>query len=326
MARRRTLTTLAVIQLVVLLMIGAIQYLLADRNLLGIVLAGFAISWMIVPLGLTLFAAARKRNWLAAWVAVIGIVILAICCDLRIRPVSSDPADLRVLNYNIEHGHRGMAGLVRAINELEPDVAMFQEGTMKWEPSHVTVQDFGKALPAYQIAVNEDRIVLSKYPILESSHRWLGPRKTRKSAQIVKIDLDGIPTTLVNIHMLPPSAGGGTWENILEHRRGEYRDLFRLLEEINGPVILGGDFNGTARGPHYDWLRKHFASEAFADVGQGFGFTVPTELPLRRIDMVFASAEFEPLRCWVGPQRASDHRPVVAEYRVRSASPGLGAE
>jgi endonuclease/exonuclease/phosphatase (EEP) superfamily protein YafD len=62
-------------------------------------------------------------------------------------------------------------------------------------------------------------------------------------------------------------------------------------------------------------------AELFDDVwalaGEGDGFTIPSQRPDKRIDYLWLGkgAPLTPLRAWVPRTEASDHLPLVAEFR-----------
>jgi len=84
------------------------------------------------------------------------------------------------------------------------------------------------------------------------------------------------------------------------------------------PIILCGDFNDT---PDSRVCRRINESldDTWALVGTGDGFTIPAEKPRKRIDYIWISKDktLAPLKVWVPPSDASDHLPVLAEFRLR---------
>jgi endonuclease/exonuclease/phosphatase (EEP) superfamily protein YafD len=83
-------------------------------------------------------------------------------------------------------------------------------------------------------------------------------------------------------------------------------------------MILCGDFNDT---PGSGTCQK--IAQAFEDTwlvaGKGDGFTISAEKPRKRIDFIWLSKEppITALRVWVPESEASDHLPVVGEFRLR---------
>ena len=59
--------------------------------------------------------------------------------------------------------------------------------------------------------------------------------------------------------------------------------------------------------------------DTWALAGTGDGFTIPAEKPRKRIDYIWISKNkaLAPLKVWVPRSDASDHLPVLAEFRLR---------
>jgi endonuclease/exonuclease/phosphatase family metal-dependent hydrolase len=96
------------------------------------------------------------------------------------------------------------------------------------------------------------------------------------------------------------------------------------IAEIEGPLLVVGDFNTTPQSENYALLRRQLR-DAFLDSGRGFGFSYPATpkfgirlpWPLVRIDYIFHSdhlASYD-TRALVN-SGGSDHRPVVSELRL----------
>jgi endonuclease/exonuclease/phosphatase family metal-dependent hydrolase len=96
-------------------------------------------------------------------------------------------------------------------------------------------------------------------------------------------------------------------------------ELLQGLESLAEPLVLGADLNEQSRAAAA--AMKRIAGryvDVFARVGKGPGETLPSYQ--QRIDHLFVSRDVTPVRAWVpsGPDvdRASDHRPVVADLDV----------
>jgi endonuclease/exonuclease/phosphatase family metal-dependent hydrolase len=90
------------------------------------------------------------------------------------------------------------------------------------------------------------------------------------------------------------------------------------------PVVLAGDVNEEPGGATWDYLSERF-QDGFAAAPAGQGATYSSSVPRTRIDGVFADAGVEIVGCGVPDEPelladyplASDHRPLLAELRVR---------
>jgi len=91
-----------------------------------------------------------------------------------------------------------------------------------------------------------------------------------------------------------------------------------LSQYLGKPLLLCGDFNDTPGSRTYEKVAAGF-TDTWKVVGVGDGLTIPSDSPKKRIDYLWIvkPSPIEPLKVWVPESRASDHRPVVAEFRLR---------
>jgi endonuclease/exonuclease/phosphatase (EEP) superfamily protein YafD len=94
-----------------------------------------------------------------------------------------------------------------------------------------------------------------------------------------------------------------------------FRMLAHLAEAVppGAPVILGGDLNAEPDAAEIRALRLELR-DAWAECGEGPGYTFRADDPHRRIDYLWTRG----LACTaaeVVPTLVSDHRPLVAELR-----------
>lgn len=89
-----------------------------------------------------------------------------------------------------------------------------------------------------------------------------------------------------------------------------------LAVDLETPLVVAGDFNATPESPTHQAMTRAF-SDPWEKVGQGNGFTIPATKPTKRIDYVFYRGRgLAPVKAWVPQSEASDHLPVVTEFRI----------
>ncbi|HOX55679.1 MAG TPA: endonuclease/exonuclease/phosphatase family protein [Candidatus Paceibacterota bacterium] len=99
-------------------------------------------------------------------------------------------------------------------------------------------------------------------------------------------------------------------------------NVAELLEIIPAygkkPMILCGDFNDTPGSRTHERIAQAFV-DTWPQAGTGDGPTIPAVQPRKRIDYIWLrkGGVVEPVRAWVPESQASDHLPVVAEFRFR---------
>lgn len=115
----------------------------------------------------------------------------------------------------------------------------------------------------------------------------------------------------------------GTWLPYLRQYRTAFKaravevaQITERLDEETLPVIVVGDFNGTAANWTYRQLRGD-RIDAFRVAGEGAGHTYRSDKPLVRIDFVLADPSWIVTEAHVPAVTFSDHRPVVVRLRWR---------
>lgn len=105
------------------------------------------------------------------------------------------------------------------------------------------------------------------------------------------------------------------------YRRQEVTQLVGLLRGRLTPtthVAAGGDLNSEPGTPVVQALLDAGLRDAWAECGQGDGFTYPAAAPVKRIDYLFISASLRCTDAQVIDTRISDHRPLLVTLRKRS--------
>ncbi len=239
---------------------------------------------------------------------------------------------LRVLSYNI---HKCIGGVDRrydptrvidVIRRLDVDVLMLQEVDAGVTRSRGDIQcellgdELG--LPHRTWFANVDvrgggqygNAVLSRYPIIESTNidltlRW----KKRRSAlhSVLRVRHDGVDRTL---HVFNMHLGLARYERRIQLQKFLDSHPFAHLHH-DTPVVVGGDLNDV-----YGGLGNLLHPSGFRGIERR-PLTFPAWGPVRALDGIFVRGDLDFLRlsrCDTElARRASDHRPLVAEVRLR---------
>ncbi|MFZ9746576.1 MAG: endonuclease/exonuclease/phosphatase family protein [Opitutaceae bacterium] len=236
------------------------------------------------------------------------------------------PVTLRVVCYNIHHGEGldgrlDLARIAALITAQRADLVALQEverGTQRTQRRDLPAElarltglavRFARNLP-YQ-GGEYGTAILSRFPLVRVAHTpltMIGPGEQR-GAQQAWVDVQGTEVLFLNTH--------------LDHRRdpaerersvGEIRALVTAAGSL--PVIVAGDFNAVPDSRAIATMRE-FLTDAWTVAGRGPGFTIPVRQPTRRIDYIWVSRHFTPVRMEVLTSEASDHLPIVAELELR---------
>jgi endonuclease/exonuclease/phosphatase (EEP) superfamily protein YafD len=272
----------------------------------------------ILPPALALAWAAAKRDRAASVIGVVNCLfagLLLLGWNFPKRP--SAAPNLRVMTYNVQHfKHYSVDEVARAIIAQDPDVVLLQEA--KKRPG------FLELMAPYHACSDNGRIILSRFPIRSWRQIALPPRPSW-SALLATVDVRGQDVNFVSVHLIPsrvddtlvkkPLQLGHEVDEFVRDRGEQLRHLHEALDGLRGPIVLGGDFNALPLGREHARLTHRF-TDAFANVGSGWGFTAPTAFPLRRIDFLFTSSEVAPVRAQVPRVIASDHLPLVVDLHL----------
>lgn len=258
-------------------------------------------------------------------------VWLAACATAGRR---MNDVSLSVMTYNIQAGAGNLAATAAAIRDQGPDIVGLQEVDVHWSDRSAFADqatELGKRLgmevrfaPIYRLPnanpslpVREYGVaLLSRFPIVGSRNDSL----TRLSTQ----DAAASPAPMPGMLEAVLDIGGRRVRVFTTHldyradpavRAKQVSETLEFLRQSEDPTILTGDLNA---GPDAPELRPLFQTLRDAwNPGGGPGLTYPAEQPVKRIDYVLVSPQFDVTGSIVPETKASDHRPVVASLVLR---------
>ncbi len=269
------------------------------------------------------------RRWRPATLTTIAtLIVLVPILGLRLSlPAAAERADLRLLTCNVHRQQLKPESLATFIAEVQPDVVALQG----WSEANYERVFAGRTWNARR---EGELLVASRFPIqrvtsLDLSDGTSIPAGERGAAGLFEIAAPSGTVTLLCLHLASPHAGlgvvssdgGDKLSGNLDRRCYESELVRAACQSVQGPLLLAGDFNTTDDSPifHEHW---HDFGDAFSQRGNGFGYTYLIRHTQLRIDHVLARPTAEFVRCWVGPDVGSPHRPLVADVKYRSAASG----
>lgn len=276
----------------------------------------------LVVLG-PLVIAARKW-WLRAVVAVAAVLVLTALMGFRVAmPISApDRGDLRVMTFNVHRQHVDPDQLAQYLATVNPDVVAIQDWS---EANHESLFPAGK----WHVSREGELFVASLYQIgrvtpLDFSQVADAPKAERGAAACFELLAPNGPINLIDVHLASPHSGlltiigdqGRMLDENVQRRWSESQMVRDFVERTLEPVILAGDFNTTDESPIF---REHWSdfTDAFSERGSGFGYTYLIDHTQLRIDHILTGPSCQPIRCWVGPEAGSPHRPLVGDFMLR---------
>ena len=239
---------------------------------------------------------------------------------------------LRILSYNI---HKCIGGVDRKYNperlcdvirKLDCDVLMLQEVDAGVSRSNgdrqveLLADLLGLRYHAWFPNVDVrgggqyGNAILSRYPLIESSNIDLSLRwKKKRSALhgVLRVRHDDVDRT---VHVFNMHLGLARFERKLQLQMFLDSHPFANLHH-DTPIVVGGDLNDV-----YGRLGALLAPSGFRGIERR-PLTFPAWGPVRPLDAIFVRGDMDFMRLSRCDselaRRASDHRPLVAEVRLR---------
>jgi endonuclease/exonuclease/phosphatase (EEP) superfamily protein YafD len=202
-----------------------------------------------------------------------------------------------------------------------------------WAPDIVLLQDASPhQVRQLAMALYGDRGDFRTHTTNGILTRWKIQRKasnlTQRNQQATITLPDGSAVEVVNVHLASAATDLRFWQRSSwrEHRinRALRLDELSLVQRILGqttdfpniPTLFGGDFNSPATDVVLRQLTRDFI-DAFAAAGSAWGDTYHRRFPILRIDHLYATRHFTPVRCRAFTTRHSDHRLVIADFLLK---------
>jgi endonuclease/exonuclease/phosphatase family metal-dependent hydrolase len=225
--------------------------------------------------------------------------------------------DLRVLVHNVKGFAAGPEQAAAAVAEHVPDVAMISEaGTRGRFRRYVRALDMEPASPSLlPLARTVRNAVLVRPPwrvVRFHLHRFHDSKRfSPRGVLVAVLGRAGYRVNALAVHL--GLAG--------EERRRHAEELTNLAAGLQGPVLVGGDFNESPASPAVRWITERYW-DAWAHGGDrdADGATFPAADPTGRIDYLFVSEEVRIDGAWVlsdpAATASSDHLPLVVDVTL----------
>ena len=254
----------------------------------------------------------------ARWRGLLGLVLVLasaghgalLVADLYARrtPMATGPAaQFRFLSFNVLTGNDRSSELVDAILADPPDVALIME-----TPGVEAYLDrLAEVLP-YRVGCADTRTcdisLHSRFPIEDGQIRLLPPFGHERLVT-GRIEVDGHAVTFAGVHLSKPYFDMASLH--------ELWTINRVLSEIEGPLVVAGDFNAA---PWSEPLAQLATQQGLAP-----GPWPPATWPVRLgplgvpIDNVFTRGAARLLTLESGESHGSNHRPLWADIGLYEA-------
>jgi endonuclease/exonuclease/phosphatase family metal-dependent hydrolase len=218
---------------------------------------------------------------------------------------------LRIATWNVRGLRAGVEPVAAAVSAQRVDILLVQESGPRRRLRALgavlgmSVLPDPPAFPRRRIknAVLMRAAEVARYELLRFSQSSL---RYPRGASIAHLD-DGLMTVSVHLGLSGPERGR------------HIKQLLSTTGSSTGRFVIGGDLNVIPGEPGPSAIAT-VATDCWAAVGEGAGFTFPADVPAARIDYLFAGPAVQPLRAWTAGGTASDHLMVVADVMVSSTT------
>lgn len=274
-------------------------------DLLAQFTAPMLIATVLLTLGLGLL-----RLKAAAGVGGLAALLLALAVWPQWFPEASKPdtgaAVVRLYSANLYYLNNDTARIRRSVEAADADIVVLIE--LASDPA-LRIDEVLAGYPYRAASMRLDQtrgpsrsVIASRWPL---TVRDDPPDGLHAVAATARTPLG--PIHVVGVHLTRPWPFQHSWGQI-----SQTMALDALVEELDGPVVVAGDFNSVSSGRIGRQVRR--------DIGlrpaPGFPGTWPTDLPSAlgiTIDQVYASPDLAFVSRRLAQPTGSDHRPVVTE-------------
>lgn len=293
--------------------------LLFDRSYyLTDLISHFRLQYLLAGVvGLIVFGLARERIFLVASLVTLAVNLPPVYPYLSVAPTvaqaSSSQDRLRLLMTNVRTENASYDSVLNLLRKKTPDIVVILEVNSEWEERiknglegypysefYPRPDNFGIALLSrFEFSINESPLKPHYFvPHIDASMR-VGESSLR----------------LLGIHAIPPV-------DLIQFRDRNIliRDTANLARDVEGALIVAGDFNASMWSSIYE---EFLTRSELLDPREGRGVfpTWPAHLgiALIPIDHIFHTADLKPLKFESLNVPGSDHRGLLIDFEFPNA-------
>lgn len=314
---RRWAARLAFLNLIAVIGVVAWFFSAADQNWIATLML-FGPRWLaFAPLALLLpFALLTRSFWGLSWCLAAAVIIGwpfmgAVLLPSPAKAISGSP--IRIMTFNADNKDCERNQFRSFIRDNNVTVIALQDADRIREPD----------LPdGYHLLAAANGIKLaSKYPASttgELSDARIGPARGAAKFRVAfptgerEIGVVHLPTPRPGLEAIIARKPDGvqTLEAVISQRDEASATVKKWL---GGCSLVVGDFNLPPESLIYqrDWSTY---KNAFAEAGQGYGWTMFSKRGSVRIDHILFQDNWGCLGVRIGPELGSAHRPVLADF------------
>lgn len=247
----------------------------------------------------------------------------------------TDPAPaLRVMTWNSYFLNKDRDAFLAVVAAEKPDLIAIQElNTLIAETASRNLTQEYPFQVLFPARTPAGLGILSRYPLVTTADPDFSP-VDGCNCQVVTIDFNGVPVTLINTHPWPPKLGfpfrraSAQIGLNTENQDRIFDQLLQQMAQAAAPLLVVGDLNTMPIQANYRRVNT-LLHDAYVESGVGPASTFPVKgneknwfsQPLLRIDYIFHDDAWQAQKSWVGTIEGSDHRYVIADLSFLGAQP-----
>lgn len=231
---------------------------------------------------------------------------------------------IRVMTYNIHHanppskeGVIDMEAIAAVINNEQPDIVFLQEVDVNTTRSGISLdqaKDLGTRCNMYSyfskaIDYKEGEYgnaILSKFSLFNQGGRIL-PNVIGYTGEKRSIAYVGVKT---EDNSMIYFASTHLDESRSDNRLRQIRGLFEINEQLNAPIVLGGDFNAKQGSESIDLLQQQFKIGCIEDCP----IIIDHITHNKKAEDIFKVIKYQVVN---DKTQASDHNPVISDIKYK---------
>ena len=217
---------------------------------------------------------------------------------------------VRLVFSNLWADNHQRAAAMHTLERLDADILVTAETVNGWREDLAAISDdFGAEADCFNLS-GCDLVIHSRFPIVNTqtpAERW-----NRSRAVYAGIETPAGILGIIGAHMTRPIPVGQ-----VHHQQKHAELLTSLASEIEGPLVLVGDFNAVTWGR----VVRQIERDSGLSAHRGMEGTWPSAMPWPfrlPIDHIFTSDDVEIVSREVVNLPGSDHHAVMVELRLRS--------
>lgn len=218
---------------------------------------------------------------------------------------------------------------VAKLESLRPDLVLLQEVPETEDLTDLSTRlygnDGGMVRTARCAIIGRGRLSISHDDTPTGS--LVATYEPAGSQEVVDVMNLNLPRTQTRQDLWRPDS----WSDLTARRKANRRLLRGLLEMLPERIgtehrFVGGNFGTPPTDDLFRLLRNEGLTDGHAVAGHGWGNTYPATIPVQRLDQIWASGRFRPIRSETfSPDSLAAHFLVVTDYEKLVETASLAA-